>query len=103
MSNPWALDTMDLGSNDFRSTKFHVRRVSLCDGDGRGLEIKSDGSASARAWVDGSTIHLLIAGYHTGGSDGFYAGQFASERRPLAAGAMIQGGFILNLLDPKTK
>jgi hypothetical protein len=103
MSNPWALDTMDLGSNDFRSTKFHIRRVSLCDGDGRGLEIKSDGSASARAWVDGSTIHLLIAGYHTGGSDGFYAGQFASERRPLAAGAMIQGGFILHLLDPKTK
>jgi hypothetical protein len=37
-----------------------------------------------------------VAGYHTGGSDGFFAGEFASERRPLKAGQAISGQFLLD-------
>ncbi len=100
MTGPWSSDTMDMGSNDFRSTKYHVRQVTLTNAEGGGLEVRSDGSASARAWVDGPTVHLLVAGFHTGGSDGYYAGAFGPERRPIAAGKTIQGSFDLALSSP---
>jgi beta-galactosidase len=100
MTGPWSSDTMDMGSNDFRSTKYHVRRVSLTDGAGGGLEVKSDGTDSARAWVDGPNVHLLVAGFHTGGADGYYAAAFGPERRPIAAGKTFKGAFVLSLLSP---
>jgi beta-galactosidase len=96
MTGAWSLDTMDMGSNDFRSTKYHIRQASLLDSTGSGLHVQSNGSDSVRAWVDGTLIHLLVAGYHTGGSDGFFAGEFASERRPLKAGQAISGQFLLD-------
>ena len=100
MTAPWSLDTMDLGSNDFRSTKYHVRQVSLTSRSGGGLGIESDGTASTRAWVDGTVIRLLVAGFHTGGADGYYAGAFAPERRPLPAGGRLRGSFVMRLLHP---
>lgn len=86
LDSPWSLDTSDMGSNDFRSTKYHVQWASLTDTDGRGFEIiPKDTESSVRAWVNTDKIHVLIAGFHTGGADGFYATHFSAERRPLAA------------------
>jgi beta-galactosidase len=104
LTRPWSLDANDLGSNDFRSTKYHIRTAGLTDKTGHGLQVESDGSASERAWVDGTQIHLLVAGFDTGGSDEYFAGHFASERRPLAAGTgKVSGSFVFQLVDLKSK
>lgn len=97
MTSPWSLDTSDMGSNDFRSTKFHIQRASLTDADGQGFEIIPKGAESSlRAWIDGERTHVLVAGFHTGGADGFFATHFAAERRPLATGqGRVEGSFAL--------
>lgn len=104
LTNPWMLDASNMGTNDFRSTKYHIRQVGLSDATGAGLQVESDGSDSSRAWVEGTVIHLLIAGYHTGGSDGFFAGHFAPERRPLPPGTgKVTGSFVVTLADAKSR
>ena len=88
---PWSADATDMGSNDFRSTKYHVTAATLTDGEHAGIGVRSDGTASVRCWVDGPVIHLPVAAYHTGGADGFSAGLFKPERRHLNAGAEVTG------------
>jgi hypothetical protein len=91
LAEPWSADATDMGSNDFRSTKYHVTAAALTGADHVGIGVRSDGTASVRAWVDGPVIHLLVAAYHTGGADGFSSGLFKPERRHLAAGAHVTG------------
>jgi hypothetical protein len=96
--HPWSADATALGGNDFASTKAFVREASLVDARGRGVRVRSDGRHSVRAFVDGERIGFLIAGFHTGGGDGFFAPHFAAERRPLAVGDEREDEFVLELV-----
>jgi len=98
MTGPWALDANALGTNDFRSTRGHIREASLSARDGRAFQVvSSDASQSVRAWVDGDRIRLLVAGFNTGGNDHFFDTHYAAERRPLKKGATISSSFRLVL------
>jgi beta-galactosidase len=98
LTGPWALDANALGTNDFRSTKGHVREAGLSARDGRSFQVVSpDASQSVRAWVDGDRIRLLVAAFNTGGDDHFFDTHYAAERRPLKKGATISSSFRLVL------
>lgn len=93
----WAADRTPLGSADFRGTKAGILQASLRGRDGIGFAVASDGSQAVRAFVDGPRIGLLVADYNTGGADGFFAGHYAAERKPLRAGDTISGEVRLEL------
>lgn len=96
---PWSEDATLLGGHDFTATRTNLRELCLCADDGRGLCVRSDGTLAARAFVQGDRIGLLLAGYHTGGGDGFFATHLAAERRPLQAGAHMTGECTIELID----
>jgi beta-galactosidase len=100
---PWSLDSNPLGTNDFRSTKRNVLWASLKNNDGYGLIVRSDGSQSTRAYVNGDRIRLLAAGYSTGGRDGTSFGHLASEQRPLKIGSVFEDTVNLELVRPEEK
>jgi hypothetical protein len=103
MTGPWALDANALGTNDFRSTKAHIREAGLSARDGRTFQVVSgDASQSVRAFVDGDRIRLLVAGFNTGGNDHFFDTHYAAERRPLKKGATISSSFRLVLRKPSS-
>lgn len=102
-SGPWEQDANPLGSNDFRSTKRDIFQCRLsAPGWQRGdpclevIRMERDPPMSARAWIDGDRIRLLVAGFNTGGSDHFFATHYAAERRPLKKGDVIRGSFALS-------
>ncbi len=43
----------------------------------------------------------LVAGFNTGGADGFFSGHLASERKPLEVGASIEDKVRIELVGPK--
>jgi beta-galactosidase len=94
-SHPWSLDAMEMGSNDFRSTKRDVINASLRSRTGDGVAIVSDSLRSIRAFVDSAGTGLLIAGYSTGGGEGFFAPHYARERKPLKTGDTIRDRMVL--------
>lgn len=96
-AHAWARDANALGTADFRSTKWHVVQASLSDGKSSFVIRSGDASQAVRAWVDGDAIRLLVAGFNTGGSDGFFAPHYAAERRPLKAGDVIRAAFTFHL------
>jgi hypothetical protein len=65
--------------------------IGVCDGDFKAV----------RAWVDGNSVRLLIAGFNTGGADVFYAKHYAAERRPLKMGDQVRGKFKLFVCGTK--
>ena len=101
-SRPWELDANALGSNDFRSSKANFRRASLTDEHGAGIRVISDGTRTARAFVDGDFIKILVAEYSNGGGEPFLKGHLDAGRRPLERGSVLKGTATLELLAPGT-
>jgi hypothetical protein len=98
--NAWSQDTTALGTADFRSSKSHLVSASLRNDRGRGVALRSDGSQTARAFVDGDRIGWLVAGINAGGGEGFFGTHHAADRRPLQAGAKISDTVHLQLTGP---
>lgn len=86
----WSQDTTALGAADFRSSKANLLSGSLCDQNGIGLMVTSDGSQTARAFIDGDRIGWLIAGINAGGSDSFFVYHHAADHHPLQVGSVVQ-------------
>ncbi len=90
-ARPYSLDSNALGTNDFRSSKRHVRWASLTDETtGRGIEVRSDGHHTVRSFVDGDAIGWLVAAYSNGGGEPFVSSHFKAERRPLNPGDAVE-------------
>ena len=96
----WEQDTTALGTADFRSSKSLLVSASLRNGRGRGLVLRSDGSQTARAFVDGGRIGWLIAYVNAGGGEGFFGAHHAADRRPLKNGTLISNTIRLQLTAP---
>ena len=58
----------------------------------------SDGTRSARAFLDGNRVGWLLADFNTGGGDLFFAAHHRMDDRPLAAGEAIKGSFTVQLV-----
>jgi hypothetical protein len=91
----WSDDQNALGSNDFRSTKANVLWAVLSGSAGRGLMLASDARHASRAFIDGDRVGWLIADFSTGGGDIFFAPHHQMDDRPLEAGDLIRGSFVL--------
>ena len=92
----WPLDATELGGNDFSGTKVAIREAFLA-GQSSKLRVLSDGHQSVRAFMDGGQAGLLVAGFHSGGGDGFFSAHFAAERRPLNPGTRLSDVIQLRL------
>jgi len=57
---PWQLDETELGTADFRSSKYKIRRVSLNNADGQCFIFEGDGTSHARAALAGDKTQLRI-------------------------------------------
>lgn len=68
-SYPWSHDATELGSNDFRSTKYNFLAASLRDKNGSGLFLKASGDQHLRCWVLKDKICMLVADYSGYGSE----------------------------------
>lgn len=79
-NSDWKDDANDLGSNDFRSTKRNIYNASLTDKNNNSIKIISDGTQSARCWLQDEKIQLLIADYSNNGSEPFYGSPFTDGR-----------------------
>lgn len=96
----WAADATALGTADFRSSKSHLFWAALREARGRGLLLLSDGSQTARAFVDGNRIGWVLAGINTGGGEGFFGPHHSADRHPLKSGAHVTDTLHLQLLQP---
>ncbi|KIA94416.1 beta-galactosidase [Flavobacterium sp. KMS] len=76
----WKDDTNDLGSNDFRSTKRHIKSAVLQDKTGNSIKVLSDGTQASRSWLQDEHIQWLIADYSNTGSEPFYGTPHSSGR-----------------------
>ena len=59
----WSMDANALGTRDFRATRRNILHASLKDSSGNGITVLSDGTHHTRAFLDGSRIGFLVAGY----------------------------------------
>jgi len=94
VSWPWSEDESPLGSNDFRSSKSHIRSASLTDAAGNGLQIESDGAQSIRSWIENDHMKLFAIDYTSEASahfDGLYP-----DRVPRPAAA-VAGRVVLRM------
>ena len=82
-----------LGSNDFRSTKDHIIKASLKNNQKSEIIVQSDGTQSARSWVDGNQIRFLITGLNGPGSCHFFTG----PRPEIKKGEHLKGQFELTI------
>lgn len=97
---PWSHDGHALGSNDFRSSREDIRRATLTDPTGVGLDIRSGGSQHVRTWVHGDRVHLLIADYMNAGAERFFRRHAVLEDRPLKPGDVVEGTIQVNFTTP---
>jgi len=96
---PWKDDTTANGSNDFRSTKANILSACLRAGDGPGaIEVVSDGSQHVRAWADGQTVRLLVAGYSNAGAERFFASHAQLGYAPLKKGDKVEGKVMIRFV-----
>ncbi|MFO7616767.1 MAG: glycoside hydrolase family 2 TIM barrel-domain containing protein [Bacteroidales bacterium] len=91
----WSLDTGPQGSNDFRATRENIYFAALSNPDNHGLVVTSKATDAVRCWVEGDKIQVLVAGFHTGGGDIFFAPHHEKERRPLKRGDKFNGRITL--------
>ena len=71
----WPLDSNDLGTNDFRSTKRDVYASMLSGSDGVGLRLTSDGdSQHTRSYVNGGVTRFILSSLNAGGNGQFNKG-----------------------------
>lgn len=101
-AHPWGQDANALGANAFRATRKDVTALCLATGKGTprlAVLPEREGTAlpAFRAWKDGALTRLLIAGFSTGGSDGFFNTHYSAERRPVKSGDTLRGSFRLRL------
>ena len=87
----WKESANALGSNDFRGTKDGILVASLGDGGRHALTVTSDGSQSARSWVEAETVRFFVAGLNGPGSCPFFTG----PRPEFPAGSHLRGKFTL--------
>ncbi len=90
----WKEDANALGSCDFRGTKDHILRASLTGRRGEEFVVTSDGSQSARAWVDRGAVRFLVAGLNGPGSCTFFTG----PRPEFPKGSHMRGAFTIEIL-----
>ncbi len=90
-SGEWKDNSNKLGTNDFRSTKDHILQASIINRNKQEFMVESDGSQSARAWIDGDKSRFLVAGLNGPGSCHFFTG----PRPEFKKGEHLQGEFIL--------
>lgn len=90
-SGEWKDNANKLGTNDFRSTKDHILQASLENGKKQKVIVQSEGSQSARSWVDGDKTRFLIAGLNGPGSCHFFTG----PRPEFKMGEHLSGKFTL--------
>lgn len=90
---PWAYDESPMGTNDFRATRTAIRHLSLTDETGCGLEMTSDGTQAARAWLAGERVHLLLADFSRGTGEKFLHAKGFTAATPLnlKPGQVVQG------------
>ncbi len=93
----WKDDANILGSVDFRSTKTQIKRASLTDDAGHGIEIIGDGRKAFRAWQQDGCIQVLTADYSNGGSEPFYGSPFTSDRIKIKQGDVLKGNVTFRL------
>jgi hypothetical protein len=93
----WSLDTTSMGSNDLRSTKSNALETWLNSPNGWSIVLTGDAPFHTRAWLEGTQIRMLMAGFNTGGSDAFFAAHYFAERRPLKVGDEVKGQAIIEL------
>lgn len=98
----WFLDSTTAGTNDFRSGKRNIRSVRLEDADRRTLSIGSDGTQSARAWVSGGSVKLMIAEYIGPGSERFL-GSYHTSKLILEPGSLVAGTIRLSVSVPAAR
>jgi beta-galactosidase len=93
----WANDQNALGTNDFRSTKMNVTRLSVLSPDDK-ITVISDGSQHTRCWVDtDKKIRLLVAAYSNLGAEKFFHSQAVKLEVPLHSGDTIADCIELNM------
>ncbi len=68
---PWSQDNSPMGTNDFRSTKRHIRSGQIAYADGGGVAITSDGQHSLRAYVDTDRINVFVNDWYGGTNVGW--------------------------------
>lgn len=90
---PWAYDETPLGTNDFRATRTGIRHVALADETGCGLDVVSDGTQAARAWLDGDRVRLLLADFSRGTGERFLRTRdfAAAKALTLKPGQAVEG------------
>lgn len=98
----WGNDANALGSNAFRATRRDLSGALLsADKASPALAVLPEAEEgvlpAVRVWKEGDLTRLLVAGFSTGGSDGFFASHYAAERRLLNAGDTVRGAFRLRL------
>ena len=94
-SGDWKDFANKLGTNDFRSTKDHIFKASLRNNQNSEIIVQSDGSQSARSWVDASQIQFLIAGLNGPGSCHFFTG----PRPEIKKGGHLSGNFKMEFVS----
>jgi len=68
---PWSQDNTPMGTNDFRSTKRHVKTASIAYPDGVGIQVISDGSQAVRAMVETDRITVHVSDWYGGTNVGW--------------------------------
>jgi hypothetical protein len=96
---PWCDDCTPMGSNDFRATRCNVLNAALTASGIGSLRVLSDGRQHVRAWVDGDTIHLLVADLTNEGCPACF-NEFAMPRPTLAPGSELKGTIHVAVLGP---
>ena len=92
-SGEWKDNSNKFGTNDFRSTKDHIIWASLKNDKNAEVMIQSDGSQSARSWIEDEKTQFLVAGMNGPGSCSFFTG----PRPEFKKGEHLTGKFILNI------
>ena len=98
----WSQDNSPLGSNDFRSTKRHIRWAALGYPGGPAIGVTSDGSQSARATVESDRIALHVNDWYGGTHVGLW--EWTSnygEGKPVATGDTIASTVRLQIGGPR--
>lgn len=67
-----------------------------------GVQVVSDGTQHARAYVEGERVRLLVAKFCMAGAEHFFASHLKAERQPLHQGSVIEDNVIFATLGPQT-
>ena len=93
----WMFDRTESGSNDFRSTKRNIYKVSMSDDYGSKFTVQSDGRHNSRAWKSKGATNILIAEYDNPGGERFLRSHGKSLDKNLKRGDKIHDKFTIEL------